>query len=77
MIQFRLRELMAKRSRETRRKITYDLIFAETGISKSTLAKIANNKAQFISINALDQLCTFFGCQPGDLLLHVKEPGNR
>jgi putative transcriptional regulator len=65
---------MAKRSRETRRKITYDLIFAETGISKSTLAKIANDKAQFISINVLDQLCTFFGCQPGDLLLHEAIP---
>ena len=73
MIQCRLRELMAIRSRETREKITYDRILAETGISKSTLAKMANDKAQFISINALNQMCSYFDCQPGDLFIYIEQ----
>ena len=71
MIQCRLRELMAARSRETRLKITYDVIKAETGVSRSTLAKLANDKALFISVDALDRLCGFLNCQPGDLFLYV------
>ena len=73
MIQCRLRELMAWRGRESRRKITYEVIRAETGISKSTLAKLANDKAQFVSLKVLEQLCTFFKCQPSDLLIYVDD----
>ena len=76
MIQCRLRELMAIRSRETRQKITYDRILAETGISKSTLAKMANDKALFISVNALNQICNFFDCQAGDLFVFVRDSEN-
>ncbi len=76
MIQCRLRELMAKRSRETRGKITYDVLLTKTGVSKSTLAKMANDKAQFISVKALYQLCIFFECQPGDLFIEIEEIQN-
>lgn len=73
MIQCRLRELMAARSRETRRKITCDVLLTETGVGKSTLAKMANDKALFISLKALDHLCVFFECQPGDLFIEIIE----
>ena len=71
MIQFRLRELMASKRRETRRRITYDVISAQTGLSTSTLTRLANDKEERVAINTLDRLCAFFDCQPGDLLVYV------
>jgi hypothetical protein len=53
MVQCRLRELMAIRGRQTRRKVTYDLIREVTGLSKNTLARLANDRADlFIYVPA-------------------------
>ena len=71
MIQCRLRELMAAKTRETHRKITYDVIKAETGLSKTTLVRLANDKAELIGKSTMDRLCAFFDCQPGDLFVYV------
>ena len=74
MIQCRLRELMAAMSRQARHKITYDAIKAETGLAKSTLARLANDKAELIGKSTMDRLCAFFDCQPGDLFIYVPTP---
>ena len=71
MIQCRLRELMAVRARQGRRKVTYDLIREETGLSKNTLARLANDRADLVALNTMDRLCAFFDCQPGDLFIYV------
>lgn len=72
MIQCRLRELMASKRRVERGKVTYDDIFAGTGISKNTLSKLANDRAGMVGISVIDRLCEYFECQPGDLLVYVK-----
>jgi putative transcriptional regulator len=74
MIQCRLRELMAIRGRQTRRKVTYDLIREETGLSKNTLARLANDRADLVALNTMGRLCAFFDCQPGDLFIYVPSP---
>lgn len=74
MIQFRLRELMAAQGRQMRRKVTYDLINRETGVSKNTLTRLANDRADLVAITTIDRLCAFFDCQPGDLLVYVPTP---
>ena len=71
MIQCRLRELIASRSREMRRKVTYEDVRASTGLSKTTLVKLANDRSELVSMNTLDKLCWYFDCQPGDLLIYV------
>jgi len=71
MIQCRLKELIAIKSRQSRQKITYDDIKESTGLSKTTLVKLANDKAALASINTLAKLCWYFDCQPGDLLVYV------
>jgi len=48
MIQCRLRELMAAKTRLTRRKITYSVIKEETGLSKTTLVRLGNDRADLI-----------------------------
>ena len=71
MIQCRLRELIALKSRQSRRKIIYEDVKASTGLSRTTLVKLANDKAGLISTKTLDKLCWYFDCQPGDLLVYV------
>ena len=75
MIQSRLRELIASKSRLERRRITYDDILAKTGISKTTLTNLANDKVGGVSYSTVERLCKYFSCQPGDLFIYVDESG--
>ena len=71
MIQFRLKELMAQKERLEQRRITYAVISASTGISPSTLSRMANNSLDLVGLSVIDRLCAFFPCTPGDLLIHL------
>ena len=73
MIQCRLRELMAIKDRGERRRVTYDEILARTGIAKTTLSKLANERASMVGLSVIDRLCDYFDCQPGDLFVYVRE----
>ncbi len=73
MIQCRLKELIALGSRQSRRKITYNDVKASTGLSNTTLVRLANDKAGLISTKTLNKLCWYFDCQPGDLLVYVPD----
>ena len=75
MIQFRLRELMARKERLERRRITYAVITEETHISPSTLSRMANNGLGMVSLSVVDRLCAFFGCTPGELMIHADGMG--
>ena len=75
MIQFRLRELMARKGRVEQRRITYALIKEHTRIWPSTLSRLANNSAEQIGLSVIDRLCDFFACTPGDLIVHVSNDG--
>ena len=74
MVQCRLRELMAIKSREEGQRVTYHQITQATGIFNSTLTRLANNKFDRVDRSVLDRLCVFFSCQPGDLLIYVPGP---
>ena len=76
MIQCRLRELMAATGRRERRRITYDDIRAHTGLSKTTLTRLANDRADRVAIFVIDRLCAYFDCQPGDLFVFVRDTDN-
>src|SRR5215213_7875907 len=73
MIQCRLRELVAAKSRRERRRITYETIGAETGVNKNTLTRLANDRADRVGLSVVDRLCAYFDCQPGELFIFVRE----
>lgn len=75
MIQCRLRELMAARARKDRRSITYDVIQAATGVSRSTLSGLAGDRSARIDLSVMERLCAYFECQPGDLFVYVPREG--
>ena len=73
MIQCRLRELIGAKGRQEHRRITYDDILAQVGVNKTTLTKLANDRASMVGISVIDRLCMYFQCQPGDLFVYVEE----
>jgi putative transcriptional regulator len=73
MIQCRLRELMAAKTRRDRRKVTYMSISESTGIATSTLWRLANDKTDRVVFQTMDLLCTYFDCSPCDLFVHINE----
>jgi putative transcriptional regulator len=76
MIQCRLRELMAAKGRHERRRITYDDIQQQTGVNKTTLVRLANDRYDLIAALTMDRLCAYFGCQPGELFVFIPNETN-
>jgi putative transcriptional regulator len=73
MIQFRLKELMARKERLEDHRITYAVITAQTRISPSTLSRMANNGLDLVALSVVDRLCAFFPCTAGDLIVYVAD----
>ena len=40
------------------------------GITSTTLAKLSKN--QYVSMNALDRICTYLNCDISDIVTHIK-----
>lgn len=45
----------------------------ETGLSRSTLSALYNNKVTRIDLNTLDKLCECLECDPGDIIERRKD----
>lgn len=41
------------------------------GLSSSTLAKMGKN--EYVSLEVIDKLCSYFDCTPNDIIEHVKD----
>ena len=60
MIRFRLKELIADLEFRQNRRVTLEEIASATGIHRTTLSKIANQKGYNTTTDVLDKLCAFF-----------------
>lgn len=60
MIRFRLKELIADLEFRENRRVTLEEISVATGIHRTTLSKIANQKGYNTTTDVLDKLCDFF-----------------
>ena len=74
MIRFLLKERMADKSFAEGRRITFDEVSRETGVNRTTLSKIANQKGYNTTTDNLDALCGYFGCSVCELAERVEEP---
>lgn len=72
-IKFRLRQLMEDRKMKTGENITYRVIEEKTGVSKTTLSAMSNQRMRQIGINTIERLLDFFECEPNDLIIKVKK----
>lgn len=73
MLRFRLKELIADKQFKEGRRVTLDEVASETGIHRTTLSKVANQRGYNASTDIIDKLCGYFDVEVGDLVVRVKE----
>ncbi|SDM12435.1 putative transcriptional regulator [Geoalkalibacter ferrihydriticus] len=73
MIKFKLGQLIKKFEIENCRSLSLEEITKKTGIHRSTLSKIINNRECNITLYNIDCLCEFFDCAIEELI--EREPG--
>jgi len=72
MIRFRLKELIAEKEFQEDRRITLEEVSRETGIHRTTLSKIANQKGYVTNTDVLDRLCLYFSVETGSIAQHIQ-----
>lgn len=60
MIRFRLKELIVDKEFKENRRVSMDEISAATGVHRTTLSRIANQRGYNATTDVLDKLCAFF-----------------
>lgn len=74
MIISHLKALISKKEQLEKRSITYRILAAETGLSTTTITKLANGTSANFGKSTLDRLCAYFDCGVGDLLEYIPDP---
>ena len=72
MIKCRLEKLILDKQVHEGRKITNREIAEKTGISASTISRLASNQITRFEAETLASLCAYFDCTLGDLLIYEK-----
>lgn len=67
MIEVNLDVVMAQR------KIGLTELAEQVDITMANLSILKNNKAKAIRFSTLEAICKALNCQPGDILVHIKE----
>lgn len=74
MIRFRLKELIAEKGFQENRRVTLDEVSKETGIHRTTLSKIANQRGYNTTTEILDKLCMYFDVGLQEVAQFVEDP---
>jgi len=72
MIRYKLGELLEKKSFQEGKRVQIQELAAATGINRTTLSKILNQKGYVTGTDILDKLCSYFGCAIQDVVEHVE-----
>jgi len=73
MIRLRLTELLAEKSFLEGRRVEWREVAEATGIHRTTLSKMANQRGYNATCANLDLLCVYFRCPLSDLAVHVPD----
>lgn len=73
MIRILFKKHLDDKSFNEGRRITMDEVSEKTGISRPTLTRIVNNSGYNTNTKAIDALCRYFECRPGDLLKYIPD----
>ncbi len=73
MIRFRLKELIAEKEFQDGKRLTLEQVAKDTGIHRTTLSKIANNKGYNATTDILDKLCEYFEVELSQVAEYIKK----
>lgn len=71
VLRFKIKELISKKSFNENRRITIGEVAEETGVSRVTLSKMANQRGYNTVTDNLDKLCIYFDCEVSELVEFV------
>lgn len=77
MIRFHLKEIIARREFEQRKRITLEQIARDTGIHRTTLSKIAGARGYNTTTANIEAICRYLNCDVGELVEIVDENGGQ
>lgn len=72
-VRTRLRQLMREKADREGRRLNYETVAAETGMSYSTVANWSTNKVSRFDEKQIIDFCRYFECELSDLLVLVGE----
>lgn len=72
-LKVQLRELMETRTNDKGKPLTQLDVAVGTGIPQSTISRYYNGYVTRFDGDIIEKLCDFFGVDPGDLIVRVKE----
>ena len=73
MIRYKLKELMLQKEREKKCRITLEEVAQKTGVHRSTLSRISNQKAPTLKINVINKLCKYFEVEISEVIEYVDD----
>lgn len=73
MLRFRLKERIAEKEFQERRRIAIQEIAEHSGVTRNTLSKLLNQHDVSVRTETLDRLCAYFGCPIDDLVEYIPE----
>ena len=73
MIRVLFKKMLDEKAFRERRRITLSEVVEQTGISRTTLTRIANVPGYNVNTEAINALCKYFECGPCELLLYVPD----
>lgn len=68
MIRVLFKERLLERERKLGRRVPMAEVVADTKLSRATISRLANKPGHVTNTDVIDVLCTYFDCDPGDLL---------
>jgi putative transcriptional regulator len=71
MIRIHFAKLLDDKAFRENRRITIVEVANETGLSRSTLTRLSTQRGYNARLDAIDVLCGYLDCQPGDLLEYL------
>lgn len=72
MIRFHLKTLIADWEFEKGRRLTLEELAQATGIHRTTLSRIANQKGYNTTTDNIDAICRYFGCSVDKVLEYLE-----
>ena len=75
MIKYNLKELIAKKEFQEKRRISLGEIAKEIRVSRATVSKIANSKGDYSTkTEYIEKLCKYFGCTTDEFMTILPDP---
>lgn len=68
-IQFRLKELMLAKERQTKERVNFSTVARDTGLHQSSLSRLSARQFERVSLSMLETLCEYFDCELSDLMI--------